>query len=192
MPDTLSEQKATLRAAMRQTLRSFAPEAQATASAAIRERLIRLPIWQKAGAVLLFAPTTGEPDVGPLLRVALDSGKHVALPRFVAATGRYEAARIMDSARDLAPGQFGILEPTPFCKVAELKQLDLVLVPALAFDGHGRRLGRGKGFYDRLLAEVSGTTCGVAFDQQLVPALPVESHDVHLNCILTPSHWLEL
>lgn len=191
MSDILREQKATLRAAMRQALRSISPEAQAAASAAIRERLARLPVWQNARAVLLFAPTAGEPDVWPLLLVALDSGKHVALPRCLADAARYEAALITDPARDLVPGRFGIREPAPVCKVAELKQLDLVLVPALAFDGHGRRLGRGKGFYDRLLAEVSGTTCGVAFDQQLVPALPVEPHDVRLNCILTPSHWLE-
>jgi 5-formyltetrahydrofolate cyclo-ligase len=191
MSDILREQKATLRAAMRQTLRSISPEAQATASAAICERLARLPVWQNARAVLLFAPTAGEPDVWPLLQVALDSGKHVALPRYLADAARYEAALITDPARDLVQGRFGIREPAPLCKVSELKQLDLVLVPALAFDGHGRRLGRGKGFYDRLLAEVSGTTCGVAFDQQLVPVLPVEPHDVRLNCILTPSLWLE-
>jgi 5-formyltetrahydrofolate cyclo-ligase len=74
----------------------------------------------------------------------------------------------------------------------DLKRLDLVLVPGLAFDRHGRRLGRGRGYYDRLLAEVPGTSCGVAFDEQLVASDPVGPLDVPLNCILTPSHWIEI
>jgi 5-formyltetrahydrofolate cyclo-ligase len=67
----------------------------------------------------------------------------------------------------------------------------LVLVPGVAFDSHGRRLGRGKGFYDQLLAFVRGTKCGVAFDEQIVPEIPIEPHDVRLNCILTPTRWIE-
>ena len=69
---------------------------------------------------------------------------------------------------------------------------DLILVPGVAFDLHGRRLGRGKGFYDQLLAAVRGTTCGVAFEQQMVREVPVEPHDIHLNSILTPTRWIEL
>jgi 5-formyltetrahydrofolate cyclo-ligase len=66
------------------------------------------------------------------------------------------------------------------------------LVPGVAFDLHGRRLGRGKGFYDRLLADVRGKTCGVAFDEQIVREVPVEPHDSDVNCILTPTRWIEL
>jgi len=115
-----------------------------------------------------------------------------ALPRFNAATGHYEAAVVRDLEKDFTEGKFGILEPAAACEVADLKRLDLILVPGVAFDWQGHRLGRGKGFYDRLLAAVSGKTCGVGFDQQVVATLPVEPHDVRLNCILTPSHWLEL
>ena len=68
--------------------------------------------------------------------------------------------------------------------------LDVVLVPGVAFDLGGRRLGRGAGYYDRLLTGVRGTTCGVAFDEQISGELPVEPHDVHVNCILTPTRWL--
>ena len=71
-------------------------------------------------------------------------------------------------------------------------RLDLVLVPGVAFDLHGRRLGRGRGYYDRLLSQVGGRTCGVAFDEQVVSEVPVEAHDVLLNCILTPTRWFEL
>jgi 5-formyltetrahydrofolate cyclo-ligase len=72
-----------------------------------------------------------------------------------------------------------------------LNRLDLVLVPGVAFDARGGRLGRGKGFYDRLLSAVNGTKCGVAFDEQIVDAVPVGPLDVLVNCILTPTRWIE-
>jgi 5-formyltetrahydrofolate cyclo-ligase len=75
---------------------------------------------------------------------------------------------------------------------APLNRLDFILVPGVAFDLHGRRLGRGRGFYDQLLANVRGRTCGVAFDEQIVRDVPIEPHDVSLNCILTPTRWVEL
>ncbi|MEO7298989.1 MAG: 5-formyltetrahydrofolate cyclo-ligase, partial [Verrucomicrobiota bacterium] len=58
------------------------------------------------------------------------------------------------------------------------------------FDLTGRRLGRGKGFYDRLLAEIPGTKCGVCFDEQIVEEIPTESHDVRMDYVLTPTRWL--
>jgi 5-formyltetrahydrofolate cyclo-ligase len=62
----------------------------------------------------------------------------------------------------------------------------------VAFDLHGHRLGRGKGYYDALLRALSGTACGVAFDQQIVTEVPVAAHDVRMNCLLTPTRWVVL
>jgi 5-formyltetrahydrofolate cyclo-ligase len=191
MSESLSQQKAVLRTAAREQLRLLTGEARRAYSETLCQQLTSLPLWQQAKSVLLFAPRQDEPDLWPLAQVALSTGKHVALPRFVTATEIYETACVLNATTEVLPGKYGILEPAPICKVADLKQLDLVLVPGLAFDRHGYRLGRGKGFYDRLLATVSGRTCGVAFDAQLIATLPVEPHDVPLNCILTPTHWLE-
>ena len=80
-------------------------------------------------------------------------------------------------------------EPREHCAALALNRLDFVLVPGVAFDLDGRRLGRGKGYYDRLLATVTGAACGVAFDRQIVPRVPSEPHDARLNCILTPTRW---
>jgi 5-formyltetrahydrofolate cyclo-ligase len=132
-----------------------------------------------------------EPDIRPLLDHALADGKLAALPRFVSTEHGYGACELRDAANDLVIGQFNIQEPAPTCREVPLNRLDLVLVPGVAFDLHGRRLGRGKGFYDQLLALVRGATCGVAFDEQVVPEIPVEPHDICLNCILTPTRWLE-
>ena len=81
----------------------------------------------------------------------------------------------------------GIWLQEPFKEVTP----DWLFIPGLGFDLKGARLGRGKGFYDRLLADVRGSKCGVAFDEQLVATVPVGPRDIPLNCILTPTRWIE-
>lgn len=184
--------KQALRREISSRLKALSPEARAAASVQACALLERQPRWRAARSILFFAPLPGELDVWPLLVDSLAAGKSVALPRYDPATRRYGACRIEDVAADLETGRFGIREPNLRCAANLLKSLDLILVPGIAFDLHGRRLGRGKGFYDSMLTAVRGTTCGVAFDEQLVSEVPVEPHDIHLNCILTPSRWLEL
>src|SRR5207248_10138079 len=113
------------------------------------------------------------------------------LRRFDLATRKYIACEVRELAKDVEPAKFAIREPVKHCAPLPLNRLDFVLVPGVAFDLHGRRLGRGKGYYDQLLAEVRGKTCGVAFDVQVVRELPQEPHDARVNCILTPTRWLE-
>lgn len=146
------------------------------------------PIWRNASSTLCFAPLGGEPDLMPLLEETWAGGKVVALPFFDSQTGLY-SARAVSRRSELVPGQFGVLEPGAGCPAVPLNQLDLVLVPGVAFDLGGRRLGRGKGFFDRLLAEVRGHKCGVAFDTQIVAEVPEEPHDIRVDSILTPTRW---
>lgn len=141
---------------------------------------------------MFYAPLADELNIWPLLTAALADDKLVALPRFVAGNASYDACQIKNIEIDCQVGRFGIREPKANCAEISLNRLDLVLVPGVGFDLMGRRLGRGKGFYDRLLAQISGTKCGVGFDEQIVEAIPTESHDVHLNCILTPTRWIEV
>jgi 5-formyltetrahydrofolate cyclo-ligase len=139
--------------------------------------------------VLLFAPLPDEVDVMPLFKVALAAGKKLALPRFDHKTQSYVAGRVVNLAEELRPGRFGISEPAENCAGVPLNELDFLMVPGVAFTLDGRRLGRGKAFYDRLLASVRGITCGVAFDEQIVDAISTEPHDIRLDLILTPSRW---
>ena len=192
MTQTAQEAKNRLRSEMQQLLRAMTPEQRAEGSTQARFLIERQPIWQKSRSILFFAPLAEELDVWPLMVDALGAGKTVALPRFKPATTGYVACRIEHLERDLAPGKFGIREPAVKCAVLAINRLDFVLVPGIGFDLHGRRLGRGRGFYDHLLASVRGTTCGVAFDQQIVEEIPVEPHDVFVNCILTPTRWTEV
>ena len=183
--------KALLRDQIRARVRSISPAARSSGSLKLCAQLRAQRVWQESKAVLLFAPLPDEPDVWPLLDEALAANKIVALPSFVSGTNTYVARRVTNPARDLIVGQFGIREVAELSPEMALNQLDLVLVPGIAFDPHGNRLGRGKGFYDRLLAAVRGTKCGVAFDEQLVDAVPVGPLDIPLNCILTPTRWIE-
>ncbi len=182
--------KAGLRREIRARLEALTPAQRTVASAAACERLRAQPIWQQARSILFYAPLPGELDLWPLLREAVVERKVVALPRFLAESRSYMACQVQDLSRDIIPGQYSIREPAAACPPVPLV-LDLILVPGLAFDLQGRRLGRGKGFYDQLLAAARGTTCGVAFDEQIVAEVPVEEHDIRLSCILTPSRWTQ-
>lgn len=147
--------------------------------------------WTRAKRILFYHPLGDELDLRPALREALSLGKEVALPRYRAGEGNYEAALIGNGERDLRPGWAGIPEPAASCPPIPLNRLDLVLVPGVGFDCDGRRLGRGKGFYDRLLAGVRGVRCGVAGEWQVVGQVPTQPHDERVDCILTPTRWID-
>jgi len=163
-------------------------EASSQALALLRQQ----KLWKCAQTILFYAPLEGELDVWPLVAETLAAGNTVTLPRFDPEKKLYAICPITDPRKDLELGHFGIREPAQHCLSMAISRLDFVLVPGVAFDLHGRRLGRGRGFYDQLLPFVLGKTCGVAFDEQIVEAIPVESHDVRVNSILTPTRWVEL
>src|SRR5439155_1417820 len=114
--------------------------------------------------------------------------KQVSLPAFNAQLGRYEAREIKDD-NDLVLGQFGIQEPKSTCPLADLGALDLVLAPGIAFALDGTRLGRGKGYYDRLLEKVQASKIGVCFDWQVLPQIPRDGHDILMDYLATPTPW---
>lgn len=191
MTGPLDSTKASLRKQIRTRLQKLSTARRGAASTLLCARLREQNVWLAAKFVLFFAPQPDEPDIWPLLNEAIAAEKTVALPVFVPGTNNYMARQILDPERDLIAGKFGLREPLPACPEVPLNRLDLVLVPGVAFDARGARLGRGKGFYDRLLADVRGTKCGVAFEEQIVDAVPVGPLDIRLNCILTPTRWIE-
>ncbi len=185
-------EKIALRKRIREALAALSEDELARRSAAVRELLLKRPLWMKAQSVLLYAPLRGEVDVWPLLQAAVGQGKVAALPRYSRTRGQYVACRVQDPEGEVRVARFGIREPVESCAELDLNLLDLVLVPGVAFDLSGRRLGRGRGYYDLLLSSFRGKTCGIAFDEQVVGEVPVEAHDILLNCILTPTRWVEL
>ena len=158
-------------------------------SQAVCQLIFESDAWKQAAQLLLYIPISGEIDINPLVKKGLEIGKEIALPRFSAENNAYEACAIPNLG-ELVIGKFGIPEPSLGCQKIDTKQLDLIIVGGVAFDGLGGRLGRGGGFFDRLLADISAKKCGVCFDQQVHPDVPVERHDVKMDMIATPSGWL--
>jgi len=191
MQNTIQVAKWLLRNEVSTVVKRMEPSERITASARARVLLEGQTLWRKAQRILFFAPLPDELDVWPLLTAALSAAKKVALPRFVTSTNTYEVCQVHEPALDLQVGRFGIREPRGSCVAIPSNGLDLVLVPGVAFDLQGSRLGRGKGYYDQLLQGFHGTTCGVAFDQQIVRKIPVEPHDMCVNFVLTPTRWIE-
>ncbi|HUR47845.1 MAG TPA: 5-formyltetrahydrofolate cyclo-ligase [Candidatus Saccharimonadales bacterium] len=184
--------KTLLRRERRAEAERHSAEERLKASEKLCAMLKQQDVWKKSRSVLFYSPIGHEPNIWGLVTEALAMNKTVGLPRFETSQSSYSICRVRNHLEDLVPGQFGIPEPNPACSLLDLNLLDLILVPGVGFATAGQRLGRGKGYYDRLLANAGGFKCGVAFDWQVVADLPLEPHDVPLNCIVTPTRWLEV
>jgi 5-formyltetrahydrofolate cyclo-ligase len=182
--------KSDLRFAMRRTLEKMTEEKRSQDSEKICEKIKEQRFFQEARSILFFASLPTEPDLWTLLKETLATNKMVALPCFDADNQRYHPRRVKDIHVEILSGKFGIREPAPTCIAMPLEDLDLVLVPGVAFDLRGHRLGRGKGFYDRMLQDFKGRKAGIAFDEQIVEAVPAEQSDVKMDFVLTPTRGL--
>ncbi|MBT4227677.1 MAG: 5-formyltetrahydrofolate cyclo-ligase [Verrucomicrobia bacterium] len=185
----LSEAKRLARRVVRLAAEGMALGQPDEDSSAACRLILKSTVWQRASRVMLYVPMRGELNVNSLIENGLKDDKLIALPRFSVSKNAYEACGI-DNLSDLVPGKFGVLEPPPDCQTMDTKQLDLAIVPGVAFAGLGGRLGRGGGFFDRLLTDIPAKKCGVCFEQQVYPDVPVERHDVKMDMIATPSGWL--
>lgn len=185
----IAEQKATLRRQLRAALKNLSPAERAAASQNAVNLFQSQSVWLSARVVLLFAPLPDEPDLWPLAFQTIQMGKQLVLLRHEADGVSYMPRVVHDLERDLVAGPHGIREPRPECPLFPLNRLDLVLAPGVGFDLRGHRLGRGRGVFDRLLPATTGTRVGVAFDCQIVDAIPAEAHDAGMDYLLTPTRW---
>ena len=166
---------------MRQLNRALDSRQRLRASAAIFSAVERLPEFRAARTVAVFAALPDEPATDEVL-ARWASTQRVVLPRVEGDAMRFYACR----PDALVFGAFGILEPQGErpCPAGEI---DLVVCPGVAFTADGRRLGRGRGYYDRYLGDPAfrGFRVGVCYAHQLVDDLPVEPHDVRMDRVIT-------
>ena len=182
-----AEAKAALREAVLRRRQALPEEERASLGMRIIASVLDLPAYESSGVVLGYASIGAELGTDEFLRHVLDDGKILLLPRVE--PGGLELYEVRDVVRDLAPGTWGIHEPLPdLCPAAKLDTVDFALVPGLAFDRSGRRLGYGGGFYDHLLAGVQedeATLVSGAFEVQMVDEVPVGPHDVPVDAVVT-------
>ncbi len=148
------------------------PRQRAMEEELVNAAVMASPSWAAARTVLLYRSKPPELSVSSLGNAAFREGKRVVFPRV---DGDRLVLHAVHGWGDLAPGAFGIMEPLPGCPVVAPSEVDLAIVPGVAFAQEGHRLGQGGGFYDRLLGDVR-QSIGVAFDCQMGP-VPVEPHD---------------
>lgn len=184
LPD---EAKRALRARMKAARDALPAEARALASARVVERLLGWEVWARARGIAFYHPLPAEIDLRPAWERAWTEGRRVYLPRVDGPRGL--AFCPVTPGTVLVRSRFGVQEPPGDTPRAGVGDIDLFLVPGLAFDGAGGRLGFGAGWYDRGLAELGrgATRVGVGFDLQYVPPMLQEPWDVPMHWILTDS-----
>ena len=182
--------KLALRADMRDRRQALEPEERRKRALAAATHLLASHPWKKARTVALYVAVRGEMDTGPLLQAAWQGGKLVLLPLCSAMGGAAEMRFIpCEGIETLAPGAFGIPEPPcPAGTPPMDAEPDLVVVPGVAFDKNGTRLGHGGGFYDRYFARPETTGAlriGYAYDFQVVDSLARDPWDLPVDVICT-------
>ncbi len=182
-----AEVKAELRRRVLARRDTLPPEVRRALSARIFDRLATLPAVRAAGVVLGYAGFGSEPVTLPFLVGLRAAGRVLVLPRVDRAARRLVLHRV-DDLGDLRPGVWGIPEPDPVrCPPAARAGIELVLVPGVAFDVRGGRVGYGAGYYDRLLGDWNAPPplVAAAFDLQVVEAVPMGPRDRRVDRVVT-------
>jgi len=187
-----ADEKTILRVRMREALAAVPARRRALEEELVNAAVVSDPRWEQARTVLLYRHKGPEFSVVSLGNAAFRQGKRVVFPRVA---DRAEDARTGDRGRlslhrvegwhELRPGAFGIPEPDRSATEVDPDEVELAVVPGLAWDEGGFRLGQGGGYYDRLLPHLGAAAWGVGFDVQRVERVPREDHDRPVDRVLT-------
>lgn len=186
--------KRTIRKRVAERLGTVSPAQAAAAAAGVIGVLLTLPEIVSAHVVTLYCAMAGEIDLTEMCETLNRQGKETLLPRYNEAAEAYEMAKVESLLQDTKVGHYGIREPRRDCPASRPEKLNgrdtVWCVPGLAFDASGNRLGRGGGYYDRLLKNASGAKIGIAYDFQVLDAVPTTRHDVAMDLVVTERRCL--
>jgi 5-formyltetrahydrofolate cyclo-ligase len=185
----LQETKPSLRRRILGRRDAMDPCSRTALSRAIVRDIIETSVYRRSNTVMVYASFASELQTDEFMRHVLHQGKILLLPRVNLQKGSLDLYRVRDPVRDLRVGTWGIREPRPDrCVRVDPHAIDFVLVPGLAFDARGGRLGYGGGFYDKLLAHGLSPCAWLvagAFKSQMVEKVPVDGHDVPMDVVVT-------
>ncbi|MCL2012242.1 MAG: 5-formyltetrahydrofolate cyclo-ligase [Cystobacterineae bacterium] len=155
------------------------------------ERLLRLPFWESCGGIALYAAQAFEVPVAQLFVFLLERGKRLFFP--VVEAHKAPLLAHVRAQEDLEVGAYGIFCPKAYCPLVEPADVELVVVPGVAFARNGARLGRGGGFYDRLLAQpgMRALRLGLCFEECLVESLPEGAEDQRMHWVVTDKQCVD-
>jgi 5-formyltetrahydrofolate cyclo-ligase len=155
---------------------------------AIENRLFNFANFLESKIALLYISGNLEVRTDSIIQTTYNYNKVVVLPAFDPDGFEMTLMKVDAFEQELIPGPRGILEPdAEKCKIVPMDRIDIAIIPGLAFDEKGGRIGSGTGYYDRLIPRLAITTRKVAltFEEQIVPQVPMESHDKHVDIIIT-------
>lgn len=183
----LDRAKAALRLRARAARRAVLPEYRTARAYAVAERVLNLPEIAAAAAVMLYGASPEEVDVNVLEFALRERGVRIAYPRM--AGFRTLSVHWVDDPAVLLRGAFGLLEPPEDTPQTTVSRLSAIIVPGVAFDSEGNRLGFGGGYYDSLLGgpDPVPVTIGVAYDEQIVDVVPHDERDRPTDIVVTPT-----
>jgi 5-formyltetrahydrofolate cyclo-ligase len=183
----VNQEKKDLRKEMA-VLRDAVPEGEKSRlDSLVTRHFLDWEVYLDSRSLFCYVSFRSEIDTTPIMEDALREGKTVAVPRIHPAShimGAYVVTSLHD---DLESGYYGIPEPKRYCIEADCAELDLILVPGLAFTSAGYRLGYGGGFYDRFLSAHGrdAVTCSLAYDRLVLDSLPLKNHDLPVDYLIT-------
>lgn len=186
--DDIKEKKQEIRDEIKKNIDEKTEEDLADRIKILEERLFSFANFQEANVTLLSAHREYELDTMHIIQKSLGLNKVVVLPGFNPDKFEMVLMKIDDPDKDLIKGPLGNVEPDPArCKVVPIDCIDIAIIPGLAFDEKGGRIGTGFGFYDRLIPKLPITTRKVSltFEEQVIPQVPMESHDKYVDIIIT-------
>ena len=156
----------------------------------IQEQFLSLPLVRKTGNIFIYNSIRGEARTRGIIKNFFMRGKEVSVP--VPDCDKHELiVSKLDSLDELKEGVFGIPEPAK-TKPVSPEQIDIIVVPGIAFDEKGNRIGHGFGFYDKFLRTVKGKPIvALAYEMQILQELPAEEHDVTIDYIITEKRVIE-
>lgn len=179
--------KTNLRKQMKTRLEQLSDEKRVKYTGQLAEQLSNLVEWQQAKTIGITISIPPEISTYSIIELAWQEGKKVAVPKCYPKEKTMEF-KFISSFDQLESVYSGLLEPVNGTETTAVNEMDLIIVPGLAFTKEGHRLGFGGGYYDRFLTTYKGNTLALAFPFQLVDDLPMEMHDIPVQKIITPDH----
>ncbi|MDI6826440.1 MAG: 5-formyltetrahydrofolate cyclo-ligase [Candidatus Aenigmarchaeota archaeon] len=173
---------------------SLTEEEMRSKSGLIQKRLFNLPEFKKARTIFFYVSTRNEVKTERMIKSALNLGKRVVVPISDVKERKLILSELKDFDKELEPGAFNILEPKrEFFRPVLSEEVDFIIVPGIAFDKNGDRIGYGMGFYDKFLSSLKKRvpTVGLAYEFQMVDDIPVDDKDVTVDKVLTEERTIE-
>jgi len=186
--EEMQEKKREIRNSMADKLGAFSADEIAKKTRGIENRLFEFANFIESKIVLLYMQRNAEVITQGIIERCFEQNKIVVLPAFDIIKHTMQFMKVDNLNADMKPGPQGILEPDPaHCNVVPIDCIDIAIIPGVALDEKGGRIGSGEGYYDRLIPKLSATTrkVALAFESQIIQQVPLESHDRYVDIVIT-------